>query len=169
MNPLADVLLVIDLQNGVCHTGEDTIYQFEKLIPLVNNRITCYQAKNRPIIFVQHTEEGLEIGSSAWELVPELFQSAKHHFIGKTHANAFYRTSSQELLIELGVNSIELCGAQTQYCMDATIKVAHSLGYQLFMLKSATTTYDDALLSAPDMIRFYEQIWDTRFLTLVET
>ena len=48
-------------------------------------------------------------------------------FVRKTHANSFYKTNLKEILDQLSVNRIEFCGAQTEYCMDATIKFAHGL------------------------------------------
>ncbi|MGG5332540.1 cysteine hydrolase family protein [Enterococcus sp. AZ163] len=168
MSALSDVLIVIDLQNGVCHNGATAIHNFENLVELVNSRIASYQKEKRPIIFIQHSDEDLIIDTYSWEIIPELIQSPDNYFLGKTHANSFYQTSLQKLLTDLKVNSIEFCGAQTQYCMDTTIKFAHGLGYQLSLMKSASSTYDDALISAADMIRFYEKIWDKRFLTLLE-
>lgn len=69
------------------------------------------------------------------------------------------------LLTELDCHSIELCGAQAEYCIDTTVKFAHGLGYQLMMCRGATTTYDNPFMKAKETIAFYEKIWDKRFLT----
>lgn len=68
------------------------------------------------------------------------------------------------MLMELNIQTLEICGAQTEYCIDTSIKVAHHLGYQVRMLHSLTTTYDNAFMSAQDTIAFYEKIWDQRFV-----
>ena len=90
------------------------------------------------------------------------------YFVRKTHANSFYKTNLSVLLTELDCHSIELCGAQAEYCIDTTVKFAHGLGYQLMMCRGATTTYDNPFMKAKETIAFYEKIWDKRFLTFLE-
>lgn len=167
MKQVSDALLIIDLQKGVCFDGK-TIDHFSDLIDLVNNRIQIYRKQKKPIIFVQHCDEDLIPYSQAWELVDELEYEEEDILVQKTHANSFYHTNLQELLQHQQINSLEICGAQTQYCIDATLKFAHGLGYQLSMFKNASTTYDNAFLSAKKTIAFYEQIWDKRFLQFIQ-
>ena len=163
---LADALLIIDLQNGVCHQEDQSIDHLEQLVLTVNSLIHNYS--ERPIIFVQHCDEELVEGTFAWEIIPEIHTEKGTNFVNKIHANSFYQTNLQELLTQLTITSLEVCGAQTQYCVDTTVKFAHGLGYQLQMRKSASTTYDTPVMSAETLIRFYEDIWDSRFLTLYE-
>ena len=61
----------------------------------------------------------------------ELDHQPTDYYLLKTHANSFFQTNLQATLTELGVESIEFCGAQTEYCVDTTIRVAHSLGLSL--------------------------------------
>lgn len=165
MTKLADVLLIVDLQNGVCHE-EGTIENFETITKNVNHRIEQYKNGKKLVIFVQHIDEGLVENSKAWQIVAELKTSSGDYFVNKTHANSFYQTNLQKILTKENVKSIEFCGAQTEYCMDATIKFAHGLGYQGQMIKGNTTTYDHSFMSAKETINFYENIWNKRFLTL---
>lgn len=65
MLKLADCLLVIDLQNGVCKS-EQPVARLNQLIKGVNARIDAYQAESRPIIFVQHNDKTLIVGQSTW-------------------------------------------------------------------------------------------------------
>ena len=59
---LADALLIIDLQNGVCHQEDHSIDHLEQLVLTVNSLIHNYSG--RPIIFVQHCDEELVEGST---------------------------------------------------------------------------------------------------------
>ena len=167
MEKLSDALLIIDLQKGVC-LENGTIDHFSELIALVNERINRYRKQEKPIIFIQHCDEDLLENSEAWEIVAELDRRPDDPTLQKTHANSFYHTELQELLQHLKIQSLERCGAQTQYCMDATIKFAHGSGYSLSMARQASTTYDNEFLSAKDTISFYESIWDKRFLTFIQ-
>lgn len=167
MEKISDTLVIIDLQKGVCF-GEQTIDHFNDLITLVNQRIKLYRDQDKPILFIQHCDEDLIPNSAAWEIVDELARKDSDIVIQKTHANSFYHTDLQKVLQQQQINKLEICGAQTQYCIDTTVKFAHGLGYQLTMLKNASTTYANRFLSAADTIAFYENIWDKRFLHLIQ-
>ncbi|TLQ04024.1 cysteine hydrolase [Pediococcus stilesii] len=162
---ISDVLLVIDLQNGVCHSKRD-IDHLSELVENTNNIIQSYRIARRPIIFIRHHEEGLEQGSSAWQLLPEIDQQPTDIFLGKTHANSFFHTNLMSTLKEINAKSIEICGAQTEYCIDATVKFAHGLGFQVQMKKGATSTYDNSYMTASQTISFFEMIWKDRYLKL---
>lgn len=63
-----DILIIIDLQRKVCQG----IYEKERLLQNVNDRISDYRQAGKPVLFVQHHEVGLEKGSEGWQIVPEL-------------------------------------------------------------------------------------------------
>lgn len=163
MCKLSDALLVIDLQNGVCQDS----YQPQKLTLLVNQRMNEYNKTNRAVIFIQHCDSELIYQEKNWEIIPQINQPDDAYFVQKKHASAFYKTDLQQLLTKIEVESIEICGAQTEYCVDSTIKVAHSLGYKLTMLPNATTTMDNKYMSAAKTIQLYENIWDRRFVDFI--
>ena len=89
--------------------------------------------------------------------------SRTRFFVRKTHANAFYKTNLKEILDQLSVNRIEFCGAQTEYCMDATIKFAHGLGYENFMGQKTTSTLNNPFMSAKETIDFMRTYGITDF------
>lgn len=97
----------------------------------------------------------------------ELDHQPTDYYLLKTHANSFFQTNLQAPLIGLGVESIEFCGAQTEYCVDTTIRFAHSLGYHCWMKSDLHTTVDSLLLIAPAIIAHHEAIWENRFLNLL--
>ena len=52
-------------------------------------------------------------------------------------------------------------GMQTEYCVDSTIKAAFELGYAITVPFGCTSTYDNRLFHAPDLITYYERyIWN---------
>ncbi|QKE73951.1 cysteine hydrolase [Arthrobacter citreus] len=167
MNTCADVLIVIDLQNGVCNSGEN-LFELENLLFKVNKRISLYRKLNKPIVFVQHCDEELIPGEKLWAIHANLDVQEQDFFIQKIHANSFYKTNLNKLLDQLDIRSIEFCGAQTEYCMDATMKFAHGLGYENMMVHRATSTLNNQFMSAKETIDFYENIWNQRFLKFIE-
>lgn len=164
---IADALLIIDMQNGVCKHNDIHIENLDKCISLINSRITTYQSYNKPIIFIQHNDETLVKETHDWKVISDITQKKSDIYIQKTHANSFFKTNLEKTLTDLNINSIELCGAQTEYCVDSTIKMAHGMGYNLQMYKGVTTTFDNDYMSAQDTINFYESIWKNRFLKLL--
>ena len=167
MKNSGEALLVIDLQTGVCLSKTKSIDHLFELISLVNTRIQEYADRNRPVIFIQHHDEELVSGSPAWQIMPQL-NTSDAYFIEKTHANSFYQTELKKLLEELSISTIEICGAQTQYCVDTTVKFAHGLGYKIVMQSGATITYDTEFMTARQTISFYESIWNNRFVTFID-
>lgn len=167
MGTSADVLIVIDLQNGVCYDSEH-LFELDQLLAKVNDRISLYRKLHKPIIFVQHCDEDLVPGEEPWAIHAELDVQAQDMLINKIHANSFYKTNLKETLDQLNVHHIEFCGAQTEYCMDATIKFAHGLGYNNFMVKNATSTINNSFMSAEETIRFYEKMWSHRYLAFIQ-
>lgn len=166
MLPTSDALLVIDFQNGVCKEPKD-IFNLQECVIEINNRISAYREINKLIIFVQHNDEELVFGSFPWQIIPEIDSQPNDIVIQKTHANSFYHTKLKQILNEKNISSIEICGAQTEFCIDTTIKMAHGLGYDLQMKKGLSTTIDNYYMTAPQTVQFYENIWDGRFLKLL--
>ncbi|MEG0471058.1 MAG: cysteine hydrolase family protein [Solibacillus sp.] len=167
MDTCADVLIVIDLQNGVCYSG-DHLFDLQNLLVKVNNRIALYRTLHKPIIFVQHCDEDLVPEEELWLIHANLDVQEHDFFVRKIHANSFYKTNLKSILDKLAIQRIEFCGVQTEYCIDATIKFAHGLGYENSMVQNATSTLNNPFMSAKGTIDFYENIWNNRFLTLIE-
>ena len=163
---MGDILLIIDLQNGL-QTKTNRLYKIENVLMTVNQRIAAYRKAGKPIVFVQHVDEELVKGSESWKLMPELNTLPTDYYVEKTKANAFYKTNLQELLLQLSIQNIEICGAQTEFCVDTTIRVAHGLGYSLTMKQGISTTLDSDLLQAKTIIAHHESIWNQRFLTFI--
>ncbi|MGX7245072.1 cysteine hydrolase family protein [Enterococcus quebecensis] len=155
-------LIVIDLQNGL-----NGLFQLNEVLASVNQRITDYRKNHLPIIFIQHEDEELVPNSPAWQLFDELDAREEDFYIGKTHANSFFKTTLRKLLDEHNITELEFCGAQTEYCVDTTIRMAHGLGYRNFMKKGLSTTFNNDLLDAKTIIQHHENLWNGRFLTFI--
>lgn len=162
---LKDALVVVDLQNGVMNF-EEGLPDSEKIIEYAEERINEYSNAGKPVFIVRHNDEGLKKGTKDWETVPEISEYRDLIYIDKKHPNAFYETDLKELLDKHKVKSFEILGAETGYCMDATIKFGHGLGYDIFMKKGMHTTSDIGYLSQEDTRKMFEEIWNGRFLTL---
>ncbi|MGY3778822.1 cysteine hydrolase family protein [Isobaculum melis] len=156
-------LIIIDLQKGL----DIGLYRLDEVLAGVNKRIAHYRSHDLPIIFVQHEGPGLDAGSENWELMAALDAQSEDFYIGKKHPNSFFETDLKALLDRHEISELEFCGAQTQYCVDTTIRMAHGLGYHCTMKKGLSTTLNDDLLGAKTILEHHENIWNHRFLTFI--
>lgn len=159
-------LLLIDFQKGI-ESPTQQLYRLPAVLDKVNQRIAVYRQHHAPIIFVQHEEVELPFGSDSWQLFEKLDAQPTDFFIRKTHANAFYQTNLNDLLTEQDVQTLEIAGVQTEFCVDTTIRMAHGLGYTCLMTPQTTSTLDNEHLTAAQIIQHHEAIWAGRFLTFL--
>ncbi|BES84409.1 isochorismatase [Pectobacterium araliae] len=146
------VLIVIDMQNAVFATPRARKAQTVALINQLSDAAD-------QTIFIQHEEDGILSGSDGWQLLPELHQPEGSVFVTKTACDAFYRTPLADVLTELNVNHLTICGCATDYCVDATIKNAASRGYALTIAADAHTTANRGELNAEQLITHYNEVW----------
>ena len=71
MDTCTDILIVIDLQNGVCYSGEH-LFDLQNLLTKVNQRISSYRKLNKPILFVQHCDDDLVPEKENWAIHTDL-------------------------------------------------------------------------------------------------
>lgn len=146
-------VLVIDLQAGLFE-DEGKPFDFTDTIERTNI-LTRYARKNKlPVIFIQHEQaEGiLKHGNPGWELVAELETDSNDLRVRKTTPNSFLKTNLQELLQQLNVNNLIICGYATEFCIDSTVRGAAALGYSIQLVSDAHTTHNKIHASA-ELIR----------------
>lgn len=141
-------LLVIDMQNDFVN-GVLGNERAKKILTPVSMLITTAREKGIPIIFACDShridkdhelliwgEHALE-GTEGAQIVEELGQEASDFVIKKHTFNSFSETTLQELLTELGVNQLMVCGLHIDFCVSETIISAYHLGYRVLVPKDA--------------------------------
>lgn len=131
-------LLVIDVQNGVV---EDAFAR-ESVITHINELVSKARARSVPVIWVQHSDEELEIDSEKWKIVPELEPREGEAIIQKLFRSSFVETELGSLLESLGIDHLYITGAQTNNCVRHTCHGALELGYDITLISDAHTTSD---------------------------
>lgn len=160
---MKQALLVIDLQNGI-----GPLVDADGLLARVNQRIAAARQHNQPIILIQHQEPGLEKGTEPWQLMAGLDHQPTDYYVDKTHPDSFYKTNLQQLLDDLGITTLEICGAQTEFCVDTTTKVAFDRGYTVVMQHNLSSTLANLLIPVPTLIQHYEHVWASQFVTFLD-
>ena len=102
-----------------------------------------------PVVWVQHSDEGLERGSDDWQIVPELRPSDAEPLVEKNYGDSFEDTTLETVLSGLGVGRLVVVGAQTDACIRSTLHGALVRGYDATLVSDAHTTEDLTAWGAP--------------------
>ena len=131
-------LLVIDVQNQVVEGA----YNKDQVISNINSAVVKARAAGVPVVWVQHSDDWMAIGSDDWQIVPELRPAEGEAKVGKLYRNSFEATDLESVLERLEVGHVYVCGAQTNNCVRFTSHGALDRGYDVTLLKDAHTTTD---------------------------
>ena len=156
---MTNALLIIDVQRGLCE-GRWAMFEADRVVQCINRLSTQARASGQCVIFVQHEElsDGLVHGSQEWQLAQGLHTREGDRFLRKRASDAFHDTGLQALLQELGVTHLTVCGMQTDYCVDSTVRRALDLGYAVTLIADAHTTLDDDAVSAAQLIAHHNRV-----------
>jgi len=138
-------LLVIDVQNSVVPDA----WHREEVIANINTLVEGARESGTPVIWIQHSDPWMLIGSEDWQIVDELKPDAEEVHIKKEYRSSFEETNLEETLKELGVGHLYITGAQTNNCVRHTSHAALERGYDITLVEDAHTTSDSDWDSGP--------------------
>jgi nicotinamidase-related amidase len=138
-------LLVVDVQNGVVGDA----YARDAVVTNVAMLVEKARSAEVPVVWVQHSDDGLARGSDEWQIVPELSPSDVEPRIDKSYADSFEETTLERVLADLGVGRLIVAGAQTDECIRSTLHGALVRGYDATLVSDAHTTEDLTAWGAP--------------------
>jgi nicotinamidase-related amidase len=138
-------LVVIDVQRGVVAGAHDR----DGVIANINTLVARARAADVPVIWVQHSDDDLAIGSEAWEYVPELERLDSEPLVHKRYGDSFEDTELESLLADRGVGRLVVTGAQTDACIRSTLHGGLVRGYDVTLVDDAHTTEDLSEWGAP--------------------
>lgn len=164
-------LLSIDMQ--VCNFEDSApVYQGERLLSNVANLIGQARTAGAPVVYIQHCGPEGEIdepGTPGWDIHPDIAPIEADLVIRKHHPDAFHDTDLHHELQARGVQNIIMVGIQTEYCVDTTCRRAYSLGYKVFLVKDAHSTWDTGQLTAAQIIAHHNAVLGGWFAELRTT
>jgi nicotinamidase-related amidase len=138
-------LLVIDVQNGV--VGE--AYERDATVAKIGSVVDKARSAEVPVVWVQHSSDGLEEGSEAWQIVAELSPDDGEPVLRKRYPDCFDETTLASLLEDLAVGRLVVVGAQTDECVRSTLHSALVRGFDTTLVSDAHTTEDLSPWGAP--------------------
>ena len=150
---MATALLIIDVQQALC-AGEDECFEINRVIENINHLSIRARIAGVPVVFIQHEEADgpLVHDTAGWQLAEGLETEPEDIRVRKTTPDSFYQTKLQKLLQREEIERLIICGLQTDYCVNATVRQALILGYDVVLAADAHSTVDNGSLSAEEII-----------------
>ena len=138
-------LLVVDVQKGVVEGAPER----DTVVANVGSLVEKARRERVPVVWVQHSDEGLAKGSDEWRIVPELSPDDAEPLVEKNCGDSFEDTTLETVLADLSVGRLVVVGAQTDACIRATLHGAFVRGYDATLVSDAHTTEDQTARGAP--------------------
>ena len=139
-NRPASALLVIDVQNGVVESA----FKRDEIVANIATMVAKARAVGVPVVWVQHSDEGLVRDSADWAIVPELVPAEGEAIIHKNYRSSFESTDLEDVLAQLEAGHLIVTGAQTNFCVRNTVHAAFERGYDITVIGDGHTTSDES-------------------------
>ena len=153
-------LLVIDVQQALI---DDQPANKDAFLVNLKLLIDAAHEGGTEVIYVRHDGgEGdvLAYGELGWQLEKSLAPRTEERIFDKRFGSAFLKTGLKDYLQNKGIECLVICGMQTEYCIDTSVKAAFEHGFDVIVPSGATTTYANPFLSGEKLIYYYERmIW----------
>jgi nicotinamidase-related amidase len=138
-------LLVVDVQNDVVGGAHER----DSVVANIGGLVDRARSERIPVVWVQHSDDGIVHGSEGWRIVPELRPGDNEPLVEKNYGDSFEATTLEAELAALGVGRLVVVGAATDACVRSTIHGGFVRGYDVTLVGDAHTTEDLTSYGAP--------------------
>ncbi|MDC7224337.1 MAG: cysteine hydrolase family protein [Spirochaetales bacterium] len=163
-------LLIVDVQN-IMFTEEGGAYEAVQVTSRIAALLEKARKESVPVIFIQHTDsEGIMAeGAPGWPICESIAPREGDRVVRKAYWDSFMETELTAVLKEKGIDRLVICGMQTEFCVDTTVRSAFARGFRdNVVVSDGHTTFDTPSLSAKQIRDHHSKIWDGRFARLVQ-
>ncbi len=158
-------LLIIDIQDFYFPGGRSALVDPEKAALNAAKLLDYFRKENLTVIHVRHNSE---TGGKINDLVKPL---PGEKIFSKDEVNCFKGTALNEYLKSQNIDSLVICGMQTQMCVEAATRAASDFGYKCILVHDACATKDlkfgDYTIKAADV--HYSTLATLRSYAMVES
>ena len=138
-------LVVVDVQQGVVAEAP----RRDEVVGKISSLVDRARGEGVPVVWVQHSDEGLPQGSAGWQYVPELVRQGSEPLVHKSYGDSFEGTDLEEQLAAAGIGHLVVAGAESDACIRSTIHGAFTRGYDVTLVGDAHTAGDKSEWGAP--------------------
>ena len=143
-------LLIIDVQQVLC-SGSNAAFEVGRVIDRINLVSQKVRAAGALVVVIQHETEGageMDYGTDPWKLAPGLKTEGCDVYVRKKATDSFHQTELRATLQSRGIDTLIICGLQSEFCVDTTTRRALALGYPVILVSDGHSTRDNRVLSA---------------------
>lgn len=155
-------LIIIDMQVGNLPPLAER-YNADSVIKNINLLSEYFRKSKDLIIHVQHDGSMANCfypESPEWQVSPDIKISSTDLFVNKTATSSFYKTNLQQILDNSNISDIYIVGCATDFCVDTTVRSALEKEYNVHIVSDAHSTGDKLNFKAPDIINYYNWLWE---------
>ena len=155
-----DVLLIVDMQEGLLQSAPK--HDLMAVVERINRLAGRVRRAGGVVFFVQHAGPGgdeFEPGTPGWRLLTTISTEPGDRVVGKTLNDPFFNTSLRSDLDEVRADRLLVAGWATDLCVDATIRSAAALGFEVVAVADCHTVSDRPHLSADRVIEHHHWVW----------
>lgn len=148
-------LVVIDVQQGMfripgfhLHDGEATVDRIAALVARARESRT-------PVFFVQHDggpDHPFHPGKPGFAFHEKLAPRPDDDVTVKHRGSAFHGTDLDARLRAAGIDTLVICGMQSEYCVDSAVRGAVERGYRIVLVADGHTTGDTPVLTGAQIV-----------------
>lgn len=152
---MATALLIVDVQRGMFADPNVMPHDGTGSVARIRGLLDRARGASVPVFFVQHDGgkgDPLEAGTDGFPFVSALRPEAGEDVTVKREADAFEGTDLAAKLRLGHIDHLMVCGMQTEFCIDATVRGAVANGFDVTLVSDAHTTFDARDASAERII-----------------
>lgn len=161
-------LLVVDAQALITTPA---LYAFDRFVDTVGQLIRTARESGVEVIYIRHDDgagQPLHRGNSGYDVYAAFAPLPGERVYDKTVNSPFRDIGLLDDLRSAGETQLMVCGLQTDYCIDATIKCGFEHGFRMIVPSYGNTTIDNAYLTAEQSYRYHnEWMWPRRYAECV--
>ena len=144
---MTHALVIVDIQRDYFPGGAYPLVGADAAADAAARLRARWRRDGLPVIHVQHEsrEEGagfLVPGTPGGEIDPRVAPAAGETVVRKTHPNAFRETALRERIGEAEASALLVVGMMTSMCVDATVRAAVDLGFDVTVAGDACAAPD---------------------------
>jgi nicotinamidase-related amidase len=159
--------MIIDVQQAMF--GGPQPFHGDMVVTRITDLLGRARTAKTPVFFVQHDGgpgDPFDKNKPGFAFHPALTPQPGESVTVKRRNSAFYDTDLDATLKAADIDALVICGMQTEYCVDATVRSAFERGYRVTIAADAHTTFDSEILPAATIIAHTQHIWNGRYARL---
>lgn len=161
-------LLVVDAQTLITTPA---LYAYDRFVDTVSQLIRAARQYGVEVLYIRHDDgpdAALTPGKPGYDVYEAFAPLPGERVYDKRVNSPFRDTVLLEYLRSVGETQLMVCGLQTDFCIDATIKCGFEHGFHMMVPAYGNTTMENAYMSGEESYRYYnEWMWPRRYAECV--